>query len=615
MKLLLAFITFCIALPTYSKTSAIVETSVTHYIVQPDNRLLISQTMRVKILEEEGYSSAIYKSYYNTFRKIKRVKYTLYDASGKQIKKLGKNDALDIQLNPSYEISDARLIILDPKYKNFPFTVEIEVEIEYNGFLDFPVWSPRNLPYTEVKDATLIFECPPDYLFRWKELNGGGKPKKEFGNPLKFIWSLENLPAVSKNQDYHTFSMDQPVVRIAPINFSLDNKPGNFSTWGEFGDWYIGINENRNKLTTETKSYLDEMRSKHISTAGLVTELYRYMQSRTRYISIQLGIGGFQTIPSDVVEKTGYGDCKALTNYMKAMLEYVQIPSNYILVNAGKEAEDVLADFPSNQFNHVFLGVPVQSDTILLECTSQISPASYIGTFTDDRNVLWIENKNSKIIRTPAYTPEETLKLNRCIVHLSVVGDARISLEIEQGGAYFDDANAYKSLSADIVERYNYHKFNYKDFSIQTFNFQFPETKAPILKLKYELAVKGLGRKASDKLIIPANVLPPVEHELELDLLNRKGQIRRGFTIEDHVEIRVPENFWVDILPEDVDESNEFGSMEFTIKGVEPGKIFIYRKVVMKKGLYMDDNFSRFYDYLKKIRSLEQAKLVLQSKT
>jgi hypothetical protein len=63
-----------------------------------------------------------------------------------------------------------------------------------------------------------------------------------------------------------------------------------------------------------------------------VRTLYNYMQQRTRYVSIQVGIGGWQPFLASVVDEKGYGDCKALAHYMKSILDAVGIRSVYTLV-------------------------------------------------------------------------------------------------------------------------------------------------------------------------------------------------------------------------------------------------------------------------------------------
>jgi len=615
-KLLLGLLCFA-AVETEAKVKSVIEIWNTKLYVPSSTNLVITEYMKIQILNEEGYQFAVFNEYYDSFRKIKSLKYTIYDATGKRVKKLGKADAVDVMFNSSYEIGDVRTVVLDPNYKNFPFTVEIEVEIDYNSFFTFPVWMPRFAPDVEVKKATLVVETFDGYVYRSREFNGILPPKLEPGVPgfVKKTWEVANLPAMPKQVNYKSFSEEQPKVHLSPVSFILDKSPGSFQTWKEFGDWFSDLNSGRNSLTDETKSYLTQLRSQNREPHEVIKEIYRHMQAKTRYISIQLGIGGFQTIPSDVVEKTGYGDCKALTNYMKAMLDYISVPSNYVLVRAGEDVPDVIPDFPSNQFNHVFLAVPMKTDTMWLECTSQIVPPSFIGTFTDDRNVLWVQKNASQIIRTPIYLPEETRKYNRCQIVVNEAGDMDIKLSTKQTGAFFDDVMAYKGMMKDDISRFNYGKFDYKDFTITSFNFEVPDPDQPELVLNFNIKAKGVAKPIGSKLVLSSNLLFALEKELITDAMNKKSEIRRGFTLEDDVELTIPELFRVDMLPQAVKDVTEFGAFEMKVFADEKNVIHIYRKTTINKGSYQNETFDKFNNTLKRFKLYEQSKIVLQSKT
>ncbi|NJK82774.1 MAG: transglutaminase domain-containing protein [Saprospiraceae bacterium] len=90
--------------------------------------------------------------------------------------------------------------------------------------------------------------------------------------------------------------------------------------------------------------------------------LYRFLQDNMRYVSVQLGIGGWQTYDAQYVEQNKYGDCKALSNFMKAMLKTLDIPAYTAAVYGDSrgvplEAEE---DFSFPLFNHVIYIFPMK---------------------------------------------------------------------------------------------------------------------------------------------------------------------------------------------------------------------------------------------------------------
>ena len=532
-----------------AKTSAIIEEWTTDIEVKKSGGLTIVERIKIKILDEDGYDFGVFRSYYNSFRSVNSIRYVIYDASGNRLKRLGKDDAIDVMWNPSYEVGDVRSLYLEPNYRNFPFVVEIESEIHYNGFIDFPLWMPRYSYDLEVKKASLIFTCPPDYKFRTVSYNGIKDPVQTNVTDLKRLtWTVENLPAVSAHSSYQTFAEDQAKVHLAPYRFELDKKPGSFEGWKNFGDWYLELNPDENKLSERTKKELDLIRQASISQKEMIEQVYQYMQSKTRYVSIQLGIGGYKALPLEEVDKNGYGDCKALSSYTKAMLSYLKIPSNYVLVHAGDDVPDVIGNFPSNQFNHVFLAVPMKSDTVWLECTSQIIPPSFLGTFTDDRNALWVDSGKSRIIHTPSFSFKESVKTSDCLATLDSEGNVALAIKQKQSGVYFDEIMAYKSISKERIDNYNHKKFRYKDFTIQSFAYSENREKQT-MDLNFQLKVNGLAKNANNKLILPVTILSPVESEIDFDILNKKSTIKRGFTWEDNVVVEIPESFYVYYLP------------------------------------------------------------------
>jgi hypothetical protein len=581
------------------------------YRIDDEESAEIEEYYKIKILSEKGNLHSVFYDYVDKFRKIADISLTVYDANGNKVKKLKKMDGMEVGFNPSYEITDSKFFFIDPQYKLYPYSIEVHARIKLSGFTSFPTWVPREHFHLGVQKAELSVDYPEKYSLKIKEELVKGTSTKSDGRVIYSV-SVNNLPSIKNKMRYEDFYKQQPKVYVSPEKFVIDKSTGSNNSWADFGEWFLSLNSESFKLKATTIKLIDSLKGTDPRVA--IKTLYKYMQNNTRYVSIQLGIGGFKSLPTEDVEKHGYGDCKALSTYMKNMLSYAGIPSYYVLVKAGKNTSDVLADFPSNQFNHVYIGVPLVSDTVYLECTSQISPSDFTGTFTDDRNVLWIKPKESKIIRSRVYPYFQNVESTMGRIRINEEGDADVQSETQHNGIFFDDIMIYKLAPDDYIRDYNQKKFSFGDFSVRNFKFSIPDQNKASFNSVFNLKVNGLVKKAGDRLILPLIFTNPLEKHIDKDELMKFYTIKRGFTLEDEIIIEMPKHFWISNKPEPVSINSKFGRYESQIE-LTDGSIKVKRKVVIFKGDYTNESFAEFHKFYQQLDRVENSKLVLNSKT
>lgn len=606
---------FCIVLTTnitsFCQEHARILEHTSTYIVHDNLTADIEKHLKIEILSDAGYKFAVYREYYDKFRKLTDVTVDVIDNSGKKVKKLRRNDGIQWGLSPSNEITDVTELYIDPKYKQFPFTLEINYKISLDGFITLPVWVPRSDFNLAVNKSQLTIIYPSGVKINFREEHIKGTTKTE-GSKVTTTYKVENLGAVDEKVRYQDFYDEQPKVLVGPEKFRLDNFAGSSASWKDFGNWFYALNNQTFKLSSNTRQFVDGLDKSNKK--NTIRQIYEYMQDKTRYVSIQLGIGGFKSLPVEDVDNYGYGDCKALTTYTKALLQYAGIKSNYILVRAGADEPDVIAEFPSNQFNHVYLGVPLPSDTIYLECTSQIVPTDYTGKFTDDRNVLWIDENKSSIIRSRVYDHKENAQNNFITVKLDEQGNGTASIESINQGIFFDEIMAYKLAPEDYVKEYNQSKFDYSDFTIKKFTFNQPEREVPAFVSNTSVEIKSLAKSVSGKLVLPLIPVRPFYKYIDFDDLQKFYSIKRGMTIADVIEVDLPDNFWIYNLPQSEKIDSPFGTYSLEVT-VDDDKLKLKRTMVFYKGEFKKEGYDKFKSFFQAIEKTEKKKLVLNSKT
>lgn len=368
----------------------------------------------VTILNENGDDQAGWSEGYDKYNTIRSIDATLYDAQGKKIRVLKKAEISDVTGNSESSLADDnRIKRHNFYYKIYPYTVEYEVEIKQNQLMFIPTWIPIEDEDFSVEKSIFEISCPADYKIRYKAFNYNNEPAISGTNAKLYRWEAKNLTAIKDEYACPEWRKITPTVVVGATNFEIDGYKGNMADWKEFGKFVYSLKQNRDKLPEGVKATVHELTDNVTDVKKKIELLYHFMQQNTRYISIQLGIGGWQPFDAEYVATKKYGDCKALTNYMYSLLKEANIPSVYTLVRAGGANRAIFDDFPAQQFNHVILSVPLAKDTVWLECTSQTLPAGYLSGFTSNRYALMIKEDGGSLVKTPRYSFKDNLQVRK----------------------------------------------------------------------------------------------------------------------------------------------------------------------------------------------------------
>ncbi|WP_232226269.1 DUF3857 domain-containing protein [Flavobacterium sp. ACAM 123] len=404
-------------------------------------RSMIIHTKRViTVLNEKGLSAIDAIENYNKKITVREIEAYVYDRFGNEIKRVKRKDFKDQSaVGSSTLFSESRYLYLDYTPTQYPFTVVYESKLETSNTAFIPQWYPVSNFFVSVEKSVLNVDCPENLGFKKMEFNFENfNIQKTSDTATQLSYMASNISAQKQEEYSPSFSVVLPKVMMGLELFHLEDVDGSAKSWKEFGQWYSReILTGTTILPEETKAKMRALIGDEMNPIVKAKLIYDYVQQKSRYVSIQVGIGGWKPMDASDVDRLGYGDCKALTNYTKALLEVVGVPSYNTILYGDSYKKDIESDFVSMQGNHMILAIPNEDNYIWLECTSQDDPFGYQGTFTDDRNVLVIKPEGGEIVRTKLYKDKDNTQSSSGSYFLSKEGDlvGKITI-ISEGSQY-----------------------------------------------------------------------------------------------------------------------------------------------------------------------------------
>lgn len=574
----------------------------------------------ITIFNDKGKDRAVQVLGYDKLSKITNFKGTAYDAAGEVIKKLKSNEIYDQSAFDGFSLySDNRLKAASLTQATYPYTVEFEYEVEYKYLFMIPGFSLLSEERSAVEQSSYEVRYPKDLKPRFKASNIDKQPTvttlKDGSESTR--WEFSNVLPIKFESMGPARADIISTISAAPSQFEYEGYLGNMNTWDEFGVWISSLNKNRNVLPEATKQKVLQLTADKKTTEEKVKAVYEYMQSRTRYVSIQLGIGGFQPFEASVVDQTGYGDCKALSNYMVSMLDVAGIKAHYVLIFAGRGAAGMREEFPSSQFNHAVAAVPNGKDTLWLECTSQTNPFGYAGTFTGDRKALMITEKGATIVNTTSYPDVLNTQSRSADVFVVNTGDATAKVKTVYSGLQYENNNLDRILNNqyDLQKKWVMNTTDIPSFDVKSFKFENKKEKVPSAIVSLDLSLRKLASVSGKRLMLTPNLMNRntfIPEKLE----SRKTDIVEdfGYVDTDTIRYHIPDEIYPEVLPQPVKISSRFGEYESTYS-LDQGLVVYTRRLKINKGRYPASTYQELVDFYKSVNRADNAKLVFLNKT
>lgn len=569
------------------------------------------------ILNEKGDKHGYFVEWYDKLREITSIEGNLYDATGKKIKSLKGKEIQDVSAVDDISLmDDNRKKVHSFYHKIYPYTIEYAVSIKYNHSFQFPGWMPQDAEYLAVEKSSFSVIYPAEYVLRYKMLNYIGEPQQLSDKQTRtFLWQVKDQPAIFKEQYAPGWNELTTNVSIAPTLFELEGYRGNMTSWQEFGKFIYELGKGRTLLPTPVKEKVAQLISNAKNDKEKVKILYDYLQQNTRYISIQLGLGGWQPFTAEYVARKGYGDCKALSNYMQSLLLEAKVPSLYTLIKAGENSEGIMEEFPSTQFNHAILCVPLQNDTVWLECTSQTNPYGYMGGFTGNRKALVITEDGGKIVNTPKYTIINNIQKRIAEGKVDEGGGLSTKSKTMYEGLQQDNLHGMiHQLSKDKIKEILQGAFELPTYHIQNFNYHEQKKEQPYIIEDIDLYAANYATITGKRMFITPNVFnrsgsyfPPEEIRLQDILINYE------YKDIDSVTIEIPEGYEPEAIPNEVNLKSEFGSYKSNVK-ISGNQINYVRIREQYKGRYPLKKYESLAAYFSAIKKADKRQIVFVKK-
>jgi hypothetical protein len=227
----------------------------------------------------------------------------------------------------------------------------------------------------------------------------------------------------------------QDVPRVRPEDFMADSNGVYMSIgltgpveWDSIGRWYAGLARDRYELNDKLRAKLPSVLAEARTADDTLRTIQRWVAQDIRYVSIALGLGGYQPRSPAEVFATGYGDCKDKATLFVALVKALGFQAYPVLLNSGGRVDPALPSIA--QFDHAIAAVERPGGRVYVDLTADLVPYGELPPSDQGQFALVVRpDGGSEPVVLPEASPSANLNETHIVGTLSTDGYVTASYE------------------------------------------------------------------------------------------------------------------------------------------------------------------------------------------
>ena len=197
-----------------------------------------------------------------------------------------------------------------------------------------------------VMRSRYVLDVPADFQPRVQEHNLTFRRREVVRNGRRvYSWLVNDVPKIRA----------EPFMALDSNRVYMSLDVGGRTEWDEVSRWYAGLSADRYTLTPEIEARLAEVVKDARTLEDSLRAVHRWVAQDFRYVSLSLGIGGYQPRTPEEVMRTQYGDCKDKATLFIALARRMGVNAHPVLLNSYGGGDRTMPSV--SQFNHMIAAV------------------------------------------------------------------------------------------------------------------------------------------------------------------------------------------------------------------------------------------------------------------